>query len=240
MTLRISRIHEEIRNARTTRRGATHHPDAVPRGEHKAYPRMQKIPLPAAQKITLSLDDAIVGRRSFLTPRSLDGFTDEELGTLLGLSLGVSAEKPFRHYPSGGALYPIETYLIGAVRKNSEPGVYHYHPTLHALEYLWKTPPGFEALDLNTTAIRIEGSMRIVFTALWSRSSAKYGDFSYSHALIEAGHMAQNILLVAAALGFDARPLAGFDDELVHELLHIRAPREQAVYSITLSPRTLS
>jgi nitroreductase len=46
--------------------------------------------------------------------------------------------------------------------------------------------------------------------------------------------MAQNILLVATALGLDARPIAGFDDEKVLSLLDIDPNLEQPVYMISL------
>lgn len=212
------------------------HPSDAPTGAHKEYPRMPRIMLPQPRRLETPLYDAIGNRRSLRRNGIAQGLSDEVLGTLLGTALGVSTNAPLRHYPSAGALFPIETYLVGYVRKDAAPGVFHYHPTTHALEHLWDMPADFKPLDMNTSSARIEGAFRIFFTAVWERSSAKYGDFAYSHALLEAGHMAQNILLVAEALSLSARPLAGFDDAFIADVLDIRAPYEQAVYSVTISP----
>jgi SagB-type dehydrogenase family enzyme len=73
----------------------------------------------------------------------------------------------------------------------------------------------------------------IVFTSVWNRSSAKYGDLAYQHALLEAGHMSENILLVAGALHIGTRPYAGFDDAILEQLLDL-GDGEQIVHTITV------
>jgi len=233
MSTFISRLHEELRAARATRRGATMRPDAVPVGLHKEYPRMPRITLPQPKKITAGLDDVVRKRRSFSKAISSEGFTIKDIGTLLGLAIGTAEHEPLRNYPSGGALFPIETYLIGNVLRGRSPAVYHYHPKSHALEHLWDLP-SFSTRDITTTHSAPVGSALLIFAAVWERSSAKYGEFTYVHGLLEAGHMAQNIHLVATALGTKSRPIGGFDDAKVARLLDI-GEHEQAVYAIILS-----
>ncbi len=232
----ISHIHAAIRNARVTRHGATMSAHDVPLGMHKTYPRMPQIMLPVPIKIDMALDQAIVARRSFNTTHAFRSFTQQELGTLLGVALG-SAVHPLRHYPSGGALFPIETYLIGNVIEKYPPGVFHFNPTSHALEYLWNIKNNFSTHDITTTSGVPTGSALIVFTALWDRSAAKYGDLTYLHGAIEAGHMAQNILLSATALNIPARPIAGFQDDAIAEILDIDTDSEQVVYAVLVAPR---
>jgi SagB-type dehydrogenase family enzyme len=77
-------------------------------------------------------------------------------------------------------------------------------------------------------------SSLIVFTSVWQRSSAKYGDLAYQHALLEAGHMSENILLVGTALGLNLRPYAGFNDERIAELLDLDEDFEQTVHTVTV------
>jgi SagB-type dehydrogenase family enzyme len=77
-------------------------------------------------------------------------------------------------------------------------------------------------------------STLIVFTSVWKRSSAKYGELAYLHAHLEAGHMSENILLVGTALKLNVRPYAGFNDERIAELLDIDEENEQTVHSITV------
>ncbi len=236
MDIFLSRLHAEIRATRRTRVGATHNPQDVPTGQHKEYPRMPRIILPAPTELTSTLPAALAARKSYQRGGAATAFDERTLGTLFGLSLGMR-DKSSRHYPSGGSLYPIETYLLGLTTDGRAPGAYHYHPRAHALEHLWDLDPRFSTHDITTTPGVPVGSALIVFTALWSRSSAKYGHLSYLHGALEAGHMAQNVLLTATALSLLSRPLAGFDDEKVATMLDLDQRVEQPVYAILVSTR---
>lgn len=141
-----------------------------------------------------------------------------------------------RTYPSGGALYPIETYLVVSKEGGVGPGVFHYNPTDHALERLWDLPANIEAEDLVTRPDeRLHASALVVLTSLWERSAGKYGDFAYVLALLEAGHVSQNLLLAATALGLGTRPIAAFDEPALETLLDLDAMREQVVQTIILA-----
>ena len=84
-----------------------------------------------------------------------------------------------------------------------------------------------------------DASAFLLFTAVWERTAAKYGDFGYLHAVIEAGHMAQNVLLVASALKIAACPLGGFDEKIAASILDLDNETEQPMYAIALQ-RTAS
>ena len=47
----------------------------------------------------------------------------------------------------------------------------------------------------------------------------EYGSRATRYCLLEAGHIAQNILLQAAALGLGAVPVGAFDDDRIRRLL---------------------
>jgi SagB-type dehydrogenase family enzyme len=238
MDIFLSRLHTQLRSARKTRAGATHAPEDVLIGYHKEYPRMPRLHLPQPLELDTLLSRALSTRRSFERGSTADPFPVGMLGTLLGLSVGMRDEKA-RHYPSAGALYPVETYVIGHTVKESAPGVFHYHPRAHALEQLSELESTFSTHDLTTTQNAPVGSALLVFTADWRRSSAKYGHLAYLHATIESGHMAQNVLLVATAISVFARPLAGFDDEKVAALLDLDTRIEQPLYAVLLGMRVL-
>jgi SagB-type dehydrogenase family enzyme len=231
----ITRMHGHIRGALMTRRGALAKPSEVPIGTHKEYLRMPRILLPEPGPLSLSLSAALAARTSCGACASDRALSLAELGTLLGNAIGMSDETR-RRYPSGGALYPIETYLIGNVLDTHPSGIFHYHPKAHALEYLWETPPSFAMSHIIRSPNVSLTPLLIVFTSVWSRSSIKYGDLSYSHGLIEAGHMAENVLLAATALSMGTRPIAGYDDGVITELLDLDDQLEQPVYSILLCP----
>jgi SagB-type dehydrogenase family enzyme len=66
------------------------------------------------------------------------------------------------------------------------------------------------------------------------RLKGKYGDRAYRFALLEAGHIAQNLLLGAAAEGLAALPVGGFANEKLNALLGLDGKQEFAVYLVFL------
>lgn len=237
MNIFLSRLHTRLRSALVTLEGATEATQDAQTGIHKSYARMPRIALPAPETLPITLQEALAQRSSYSQAGSVSAFSPEVLGTLLGSSLQKRSDDYRRAYPSGGALFPIETYLIGLTTENRAPGAYHYNPTEHALEHLWDIDSTFTTRDLTTTKNVPTGSALVVFTAVWDRSSRKYGNLTYLHAAIEAGHMAQNILLVATALNILARPLAGFDDAKIEQILDLDTRIEQPIYSVLVSTR---
>jgi len=234
MSFFIADLHNDLRQARLTRRGATVG-EGAKTGLHKAYLRMPRIELPAPSAPVVSLADALLSRASAYASRAA-ALSAEDLGTLFGLALGMRAGRAQRTYPSGGALYPIEAYLVVSKESGIGPGVYHYNPTLHALERLWEVPAHIEAEDLVLRPDeRLHASGLVVLTGVWGRSAAKYGDFAYVLALLEAGHISQNLLLTATALGLSTRPLAAFDSPAIETLLDLDPAHEQVVLTILLA-----
>ena len=234
MSTFLSHLHTALRRTLHTRKGATHRPEDVPTGTHKSYGRMRKVVLPKPTALDVTLAHALQKRKSAEGGDDTKPLTLQECGTLLGLALEKRPDSMRRNYPSGGALYPIETYLISTALESESPGVFHYNPTDHSLERLWNLPEDFLMKDIAKSPESLKLSSLIVFTSVWDRSSAKYGDLAYQHALLEAGHMSENILLVATALGLNARPYAGFNDERIAELLDLDEDLEQTVHTITL------
>jgi SagB-type dehydrogenase family enzyme len=195
---------------------------------------MQKVSLPEPEELSITLPDALKKRHSAVHGNPDIDLTLQECGTLLGLALQKRPGEHYRNYPSGGGLYPIETYVISTALETQDPAVYHYNPTTHTLEKLWNLPQGFDMKSLAKYPEPLPLSTLIVFTSVWARSSAKYGDISYTHGLLEAGHMSENILLVGCALGLNVRPYAGFNDERISELLDLDEEQEQTVLAITV------
>jgi len=229
----LSHLHTELRRTLLTRRGATHRPEDVPIGTHKEYPRMERIPLPETPLLDTSIGDVLRDRRSAHAIAAHPALSLDDWGALFGNALRKKTGSTNRMYPSGGALYPIETYVIGDV--GTMPGsIFHYHPTANAFELLWEVPPQLSIKSLAPRPESLMFSALIVFTAVWERSSAKYGDLAYIHSLLEAGHMSGNLLLAATALGIAARPMAGFVDDALVQLLEIDEEKEQPVHSIVV------
>ena len=65
-----------------------------------------------------------------------------------------------------------------------------------------------------------------VVTVVFARTAVKYGDRAIRYVHVEAGHVVQNVLLQATALGVDADPVGAFDDTAVLELLGLSTDYE--------------
>jgi SagB-type dehydrogenase family enzyme len=120
-----------------------------------------------------------------------------------------------RAAPSGGALYPLDIYIVigeNGVEK-IEAGVYHYLPTEHSISFISKGDRRKEIASVSLGQ-RWMAKAPIIFiiTAEYRRITAKYGERGVRYALIEAGHMGQNLFLQSEALGLGAGIVGAFND----------------------------
>ena len=74
----------------------------------------------------------------------------------------------------------------------------------------------------------------MIISAVTVRSLSKYGDRGYRYLLFEAGHVSQNIDLVATALGLGAINLGGFYDDELAALLRLQPEFEVPLYATAL------
>lgn len=140
-----------------------------------------------------------------------------------------------RAAPSAGALYPLEIYLIAWNIAGLDSGLYHYCVVPHCLEQL-KTGDFAKlaceyamADDISATA-----SALFVVTAIFQRTMIKYQDRGYRFALLEAGHLAQNMCLMSAAMNLGILPIGAFLDDEVNLLLGLDGVNETALYPLAV------
>ncbi len=60
-----------------------------------------------------------------------------------------------------------------------------------------------------------------VFSAVYERTTGKYGQRGVRYAHMEVGHAAQNALLQAMSLGLDAVVIGAFADQAVREVVQL-------------------
>ena len=153
-----------------------------------------------------------------------------------GRSTSESFELVDRPVPSAGGLYPLEISLLVRTVDGLEPGIYHYVPLADGLEqlragsipnrlvrYLFMGQPWVSA-----------AAVVMIISAVTVRSLSKYGDRGYRYLLFEAGHVSQNIDLVATALGLGAINLGGFYDDELAALLRLQPEFEIPLYATAL------
>lgn len=202
----------------------------------KAYARLDEVQLPKpALLFHISLKDSIVqrtSRRNFKEKR----LSKKQLSSLLYYSAGLKKFKPpwqaNRFYPSGGARYPLETYLL-SLKTELPTGLYHYYLKNHSLEQLEKFS-NFSIADYVLHDWFKKASCFIIISAVFKRSTIKYGDRGYRFTLMEAGHLGQNFYLLASALSIKCCAIGGFIEDKVNKLLDVDGINESAIYMLAI------
>jgi SagB-type dehydrogenase family enzyme len=207
----------------------------------KRNPNLPSVVLPPPALPEASLADVLGSRR---TVRRFGGGSValQALGTVLHAAYGVTRPEtahdpqPLRTVPSGGALYPLELYAVASRIDGLEEGLYHFDPLRCVVEV--QATASSAASSLLEASIYPEivepAAATLLVTGMFWRSRFKYGLRGYRFALLEAGHVAQNVLLAAVALGLGAAPLGGFYDRAVDEVLGVDGVNESVLYAICL------
>lgn len=170
--------------------------------------------------------------------------TLDDLSTLLHYSYGRREHQPvggfprvFRSVPSGGALYPLEIYLHADAVLGLPVGLFHYEPTEHCVRLVRRDPDGAFRSGLVFAEPVRSAAVTLFITAVFYRSTFKYGDRGYRFVLLEAGHVGQNLALTATALGLSAVNVGGYVDEVIDEYLGLDGLRQSAVYLAAVGGR---
>lgn len=163
-----------------------------------------------------------------------------DLGALLEAGYAAGPRAPGvvrRPVPSGGALYPLELYVLALGVEGIEPSVLHYNPFRHRLEVLGSLDARRVGAALVDPALVDGAAALVVITAMFWRARFKYGVRGYRFVLLEAGHVVQNAVLAAAALGLPALPVGGFYDRRLDALVGADGLDEASVYALLLGGR---
>jgi SagB-type dehydrogenase family enzyme len=177
----------------------------------------------------VSLERAIRGRR---TIRSFDGkaLSLRQVSQLLWSAQGITELGGFkRAAPSAGALYPMDIYAVvgaGCV-EGLDPGIYHYEPEDQSISQgRGEDVRGDVARASLRQTWMAQAPLNLVITAEYSRITGKYGQRGIRYAMIEAGHIGQNIFLQAHAMGLAAGIVGAFDDEKIIRVMGITKTHE--------------
>lgn len=188
---------------------------------------------PPRTKGEVSLEHCLLKRRSVRRFKNA-ALPLTDISQLLWAAQGITAEGYLRTAPSAGALYPLELYLAAGSVDGLPPGLYHYLPKRHELAL---AKPG----DLRHELARAAGGQGcvsnaaaiILFTAVYARTSGKYGQRASRYVHLEAGHAAQNVCLQATALGLGTVTVGAFEDDEVKRVAALPQSHEP-VYLIPI------
>jgi SagB-type dehydrogenase family enzyme len=145
---------------------------------------------------------------------------------------------PLKMTPSGGARNPYEVYVCARKIKDINPGIYHYSAIDHTLGCIKnEIPPDFRDLCAGQDWAS-NASCLLVLVANFERPMWKYRDpFAYKVVVIEAGHIAQNIMLAATKQGYAANPTCAISDDLLEKTLELSGITKSVMYVIVLGKK---
>jgi SagB-type dehydrogenase family enzyme len=209
----------------------------------KTYPTAPRIALPdPAHLREARLRETLEQRRSSGAHFPDRPPTLEDVSSLLHYAYGINPHRTFqtedgrklehRYVPSAGRLFPLELYLVGQLEAEERGfGAWHYEPRAHALEHAWRASER-EVAALFSQPFHRTPPLTVFLTGLPSRLAWKYGERAYRYLLLEAGHVAQNLVLVGTCLGIATCPVVSFYDDAVHDLLDLDGVGEVVLYAV--------
>ncbi len=159
------------------------------------------------------------------------GITDQR-------SDGLGSTLHLRACPSGGALYPLELYCAAHHVDGLEPAIYYYDPLDHALRLVLGGDFREQIEHATSLGSVAQSAACIIICATFPRTTFKYGERGYRFALIESGHIAQNLLLAAEGEGLAATPVGGFVDDDLNSLIDLDGVNEAVLYLILVGGRS--
>lgn len=216
------------------------------------YTGTKEILLPTENMgISKSIYTCIANRRSVrnFTGKSIDlGILSRLLWHSYGITgmlklrerkTGEEVLQYLRAAPSAGALYPIELYAGIINIEGVKQGLYHYNIKHHSLEKI-TTHKKFLSNFMKTFTIHphlvdIKKACAVfVLTAVFWRQKGKYGPRGYRFALMEAGHIAQNIQLAAVGMDLGSVCVGGYFDNELNNQIGIDKVDEEVVYAVVI------
>ncbi|MGC0415568.1 thiopeptide-type bacteriocin biosynthesis protein [Embleya sp. AB8] len=214
-------------------------PRSAPPGGKRSNPfGAAPVALPAGELPGVSLGAALARRTS--ARGDLGGGTSAaDLGTALWSAYagtaapevpdgpGAPGRSP-RPYPSAGAKYVARLRLVVREVAGLAPGVYELEPATRSLLPVGPAPSIDELAAASLWFARdevadpyVDVSTLPALVGLYVELGvlrARYGLRALRFAFLEAGHLAQNLALTAAAAGLSMGMVGGFYDDVAHEV----------------------
>jgi len=176
----------------------------------------------------VSVEKALANRRSHRQFQD-KSISMEHLSQILWAAYGITSPRPepnlrggLRTAPSAGATYPLEIYVVAGNVEGLEPGVYRYVSEEHKLV---KTVSGDVRNELTEAALGQRmisaAPVTVFYSAIFERTTERYGERGIHYIYIELGHSAQNVYLQAEALQLGTCAIGAFTDERIREILDL-------------------
>jgi len=204
--------------------------------EPRTYPGYPRWPLlRVAPRHWPPLDRSLMQRRS-ATTFSAAMPSKRLLSRLLCLAHGICADRARGPVPSAGGMQSLELYLVTFEQSWLPSGAYHFDRAGNYLSQIVSPASRAEWMTRVPSLAPINGgAILFVLVGDYDRVEAKYGARGLRFLLIEAGHLAQNLCLLASSLALCAVPLGGFFEREIAR--HLALPASDEVLYVLLCGR---
>jgi len=181
---------------------------------------MIKLPEPKVDG-KVSVEAALLTRRSVREYKN-EPLTLADISQLLWAAQGITGRGMFRTAPSAGALYPLEVYVVAGNVTGLPAGIYKYRFESHEIVRVGEGDKRNELASaaLGQSCIRSAPAV-MVFSAVYARTTGKYGERGVRYVHMEAGHAAQNVGLQAVARNLGTVMIGAFVDRDVKRVVQM-------------------
>lgn len=187
---------------------------------------MGEVRLPEPElKSNLSVEEAInkrVSRREYLD----EGLEIEELSQVIWAAAGKRIDgisSASRVFPSAGAVYPFDFYVLVNNVYGLDKGIYKYHWKEHILKLVKEGDFRKEFLKASYGQYMVYNScFNIIIVGNIKKEYASYGKRGVErYIFLDAGHSGENIYLQCETLGLGTVAIGAFDDERIKKILSL-------------------
>jgi len=186
-----------------------------------AAAKIIKLPAPAHDG-KLAVESALLQRMSIRNYKQ-EPVKLKEISQLLWAAQGISRPGGYRTCPSAGALYPLELQLVAGRIDGLACGTYRYSCANHAIlcedENDIRHDLAMAALGQSMIS---RAPATIAISAVFERTTRKYGERGIRYICMEAGHAAQNIHIQAVSLNLGTVVIGAFRDIEVKKALGLQ------------------
>ena len=207
-----------------------------------------QIPLPAMEDVyhpQMTLVKSILQRRS-LRQYSKEALSLGELSLLLFTSQGVqdmregrSNKVTFRPVPSAGARHAFETFLLINRVEGVPAGLYRYSALNHSLVEVNVEEDIAQQVTEGCFGQKqvLNSAVTFIWTAVVERMTWRYVERGYRYLLLDAGHVCQNVSLVAETIDSGVCAIAAYNDARLNEVLGVDGDDVFAIYVAALGKK---
>ena len=190
----------------------------------KLYRNCVRIPLSGATLAALSTE-------SDDRPTCSLGLLLHEMYGMVRAPVDFASPAPGRPVASGGACFPGELYLLVHGEPGLAPGLYHYDPLHHTLDFL--RAGQFQSALYHALARPPERlpTYTLLYSSLFWKNAFRYQEFSYRLQGLDIGCLLAQTQVVSECSGLRPMLHLRFLDEQLNQLLGFN-PLEESIYAV--------